>query len=105
MGKELVVYRLTTEEAREEVWVTDDAEKLPVKHVYTDKKGGNSGESMWSWHRGLEIADSFFDPDPRVKIEKMTYEEFVKRVKEGKAPSFPPLFIDLLAGRPETPPS
>ena len=103
MGRDVVVYRVSSGETREEVWATDDAEKLPVKYTYMDRTSGKSAETMFNWIRGVNLADAFFEPDPRIQIERMTYDEFVARVKEGKAPGFPPLFVELLAGRPEAP--
>ena len=54
---------------------------------------------MLNWSRGMPLADAFFEPDPRIALEKMSYEEFLARVKDGKVASFPPLFSDLLSGR------
>lgn len=101
MGKDLAVYRISNGDIREEVWATDDAEKLPVKLVYTDRKEGETAETLFNWIRGVQLSDAFFEPDPRLQIEKVSYEDFAERVKEGKAVGFPPLFTDLLSGRPE----
>ena len=101
MGREVTIYRLNSGSTREEVWATDDAEKLPIKLVYTDREKGQSAETMLNWSRGMSLADAFFEPDPRIALEKMSYEEFLARVKDGKVASFPPLFADLLGGRPQ----
>ncbi len=100
MGREVAVYRLTSEGAREEVWVTDDAQKLPVRILYTDREKGKTAETHFNWMSGLPLEDAFFEPDPRLTLEKIGYEDFIAKVKEGKAQGFPPLFTDLLAGRP-----
>lgn len=99
MGREVTVYRLNTGGTREEVWATEDGEKLPIKVVFTDREKGQSAETMLNWSRGLTLADAFFEPDPRLAVEKMTYDEFLARVKDGKVASFPPLFVELLGGR------
>ena len=70
-----------------------------MKLIYSDKASGKSAETMLNWVRGLPLDDSFFEPDPRIALEKMTYEEFLARAKEGKPAGFPPLFSDLLSGR------
>ncbi len=102
MGREVTIYRVNTGNTREEVWATEDAEKLPIKLVYTDREKGQSAETMLNWSRGVPLVDSFFEPDPRITLEKMTYEEFLAKVKDGKLASFPPLFADLLgASRPQ----
>jgi hypothetical protein len=98
MGREVNVYRLSEGNTREEVWATADGEELPIKLVYTDREKGQTAETMLNWSRGLPLADSFFEPDPRLAIEKLSYEDFLARVKDGKLSSFPPLFSDLLAG-------
>lgn len=103
MGRELTVYRLSSDTVREEVWATADAEKLPVKLVYTDRKEGKTAETLLNWSRDLPLADSFFEPDPRISLERMSYEEFVSRVKDGKVASFPPLHVELLSGRSSKP--
>lgn len=100
MGREVTIYRLSTGNTREEVWATDDEEKLPIKLVYTDREKGQSAETMLNWSRNVPLTDAFFEPDPRLSIEKMTYEEFLARVKDRKVASFPPLFSDLLGGHP-----
>jgi hypothetical protein len=101
MGREVTIYRLNAGNTREEVWATEDAEKLPIKLVYTDREKGQSAETMLNWSRGMPLADAFFEPDPRIALEKMSYEEFLARVKDGKLASFPPLFSDLLSGSPQ----
>jgi len=101
MGREVTIYRLNAGNTREEVWATEDGEKLPIKLVYTDREKGQSAETMLNWSRSMSLADAFFEPDPRITLEKMSYEEFLARVKDGKVASFPPLFSDLLSGRPQ----
>ncbi len=98
-GREVAVYRLNSGSAREEVWATEDGERLPVKLIYTDREQGKSAETMLNWVRGVPLDDTFFEPDPRITLERMTYEEFLARAKDGKPVGFPPLFADLLSGR------
>ncbi len=100
MGREVSIYRLSVGSTREEVWATEDGEKLPIKLVYTDREKGQSAETMLNWSRGMPLADEFFAPDPRLVLEKLSYEEFLTRAKAGDVASFPPLFVDLLLGRP-----
>jgi hypothetical protein len=100
MGHEVAVYRLYSEKSREEVWATTDGDKVPVKLVYTDREGGKSYETMLNWTRGNAVKESFFEPDPRIAIQKLSYEEFVAGVKDGALKTFPPLFNDLLVGNP-----
>ncbi len=47
----------------------------------------------------LRIPDPFFEPDPRYRIEKMSYEEYVKRKLRGPKDMMPVLFPELLSGR------
>lgn len=99
MGREVSIYRLSAGSTREEVWATDDGEKLPIKLVYTDREKGKSAETMLNWSRGMPLADEFFAPDPRLAVEKLSYETFLERVKAGSVASFPPLFVELLLGK------
>ena len=98
MGHEVAVYRLNSGKSREEVWATTDGDKLPVKVVYTDREGGKSYETLLNWAHGNAVKETFFEPDPRIAMQKVTYEEFVAGVKDGSLKTFPPLFNDLLVG-------
>ncbi len=51
-----------------------------------------------NWSRALEIRDSFFEPDPRVELVQLSYEEYLKRADKEPVTPFPPFFHHLLHG-------
>jgi len=97
-GRALDVWRLTSATTREEIWVTQDEQQLPVKMQFTDKSSGETGTTFFNWDSGLAIADSFFEPDPRVELERIGYAAYVERSQQEVVGPFPPLFADLLHG-------
>ena len=47
----------------------------------------------------LELSDAFFEPDPRVKLERVEYADYVTRSQTGPVGPAPVLFSNLLHGR------
>lgn len=94
------VYRLTDDRGRSEVWITDDKRKLPL-HVefFTRDSGAHTTTDYIDWVTEIDPGDAFFEPDPRVELEHIEYDEYVKRVQEGPVGPAPVLFSNLLHGR------
>lgn len=99
-GRSVSVYRLTDESGRREVWITDDKLRLPMR---IDGFARNSGKHVRSdyvdWSRSIDLPDSFFEPDPRLQLERIEYDEYVKRAAEGPVGPAPVLFRELLHGK------
>lgn len=101
-GRKAKVHRLTDEQGRHEIWVTDDASALPVRIDSTDR---NSGAHIITdyvdWLSGFQTPEAFFEPDPRVQLERIEYDEYMERASRERLGPAPILFGDLLHGRIE----
>ena len=74
---------------------------LPLRVEVFDKGlKSPSRRDYIGWTQALELPDAFFEPDPRVKLERMSYDEYLKRSAEGPVGSVPILFGSLLHGEP-----
>jgi outer membrane lipoprotein-sorting protein len=97
-GQEVELYRLTNNAGRVEVWVTPTA-KLPIRvERFVRSTGRREQVSYVDWRSGVDIADSFFEPSPNLKIDRMGYEEYVKRTMAERLGPAPPLHSQLLHG-------
>ncbi len=93
------LHRLTDERGKTEVWLTDDKRKLPVRVVFfTRDSGAKSTTDYIDWIADLVLSDTFFEPDPRVPLERVEYADYVKRSETGPVGPAPVLFSNLLHG-------
>lgn len=98
-GRPCDLYRMTDGEGRREVCVTQDELRLPLFRRVWLRESGQSAESRYlEWSRDLEIEDAFFEPDPGVTLEHITYEDYVRRAPNERIGPAPPLHADLLHG-------
>jgi hypothetical protein len=98
-GRACKVFRLTDGMGRHEIWITDDETALPLRIDSSDRSGARVLTDYVDWLSQLSLADSFFEPDPRVQIERLEYQEYMTRAAEGPVGPAPVLFGDLLHGR------
>lgn len=82
-GRPCVSYQISDDKGKQTMWVTDDAQRLPVRAEIFDRKSGRSADTRFNWTRDLPISDGFFEPDPRVQMERVGYEEYLKRSQSG----------------------
>jgi hypothetical protein len=100
-GRDVDLYRLNDEAARRDVWVSQGEDRLPFRVEVFDKAlKSQSRREYGNWTQALELPDSFFEPDPRVKLERYTYDEYVKKAADGPIGPVPILFGTLLHGEP-----
>lgn len=93
------LFRLTDERGKTEVWITDDKRKVPVRVIfYTRDTGAKSTTDYIDWIGDLPLSDAFFEPDPRVQLERIEYADYLKRVETGAVGPAPVLFGNLLHG-------
>ena len=101
-GRKARIYRLTDEQGRHEIWVTDDATALPVRIDSTDRNSGAQVITDYvDWLSAIEAPAAFFEPDPRVQLERIEYAEYMDRASRERLGPAPVLFGDLLHGRIE----
>ena len=94
------MHRLTDDRGKTDVWLTDDKRKLPVRVVFLARdSGAKSTTDYIDWITDLPLLDAFFEPDPRVEIERIEYADYVKRTETGPVGPAPVLFADLLHGK------
>ena len=95
------VYRLSDHKGRREVWVPADGQRLPLRvEVFDRAMKSNHRVQYISWTQDLELPDRFFQPDPRIELDRMTYDEYLKRAATELL--LPILYGSLLHGpRPE----
>ena len=93
------LYRLTDDRGKTEVWLTDDKRKVPVRVIfYTRDNGSKATTDYIDWIGDLPVDDAFFEPDPRVELERVEYADYVTRSQTGPVGPAPVLFGDLLHG-------
>ena len=92
-------YRHTDADGRRQVWVTQDARRLPVRvETYSRQTRRSEGTDYTNWLWGFHVADSFFEPSPAIELERITYEDYTRRsMKEMIGPA-PALFGYFLKG-------
>ena len=99
-GRKVKVLRLTDAMGRHEVWVTDDASALPIRIDSMDRESGvHIVTDYVDWLSALQLPPVFFEPDPRIQLERLEYDEYVQRTRQGPVGPAPVLFGDLLHGR------
>jgi hypothetical protein len=98
-GRKVKVLRLTDQMGRHEVWVTDDESALPIRIDSTDRESGvHVVTNYLDWLSQIELPPPFFEPDPRVQLERLEYDEYLQRSAQGPVGPAPVLFGDLLHG-------
>ena len=98
-GRQCELYRLTNNEGRQEVCISLDQVRLPVQlKVWRRKSGKQALTRYLDWVSGLALPDEFFEPDASMQLEKVSYDEYVRRAGEEQIGPAPPFFRGLLHG-------
>jgi hypothetical protein len=92
------IYRLTDEQGRRELWVTQDELRMPLRVEIFDRASGTQRILDYlNWQSDLAIDDSFFQPDTRASLEEMDYSEYLRRSSEqGTVGPVPVFYTNLL---------
>jgi hypothetical protein len=98
VGRKAGVYRLTDSRGRRELWVTQDAQRIPLRVEIFDRETGNQQTTDYlNWQSDLPIPDAFFAPDSQAALQEMDYTEYLKRSSEqGTVGPVPVLYTHLL---------
>jgi len=92
-------YRITDDAGRREVWVTKDELRLPLRlEIYTRMTGKTIFTDFVNWTRNLPLDDGFFEPDPGVNFQRLSFEDYAKSQFTPIGP-VPVLYLDLVTGR------
>ncbi|MEN8185221.1 MAG: hypothetical protein ABFS46_22080 [Myxococcota bacterium] len=98
-GRPCDVYRLTNRRGRREICLTRDEFQLPVRSTEFDRASGRSVETRYlDWARGFPAPDVFFEPDPRVELERVEYDAYLDRSRRDTVGPAPVLYRVLLHG-------
>jgi hypothetical protein len=98
-GEEVDHYRLTTPGGdQREVWVSANPFRLPAEWRAFDRGTGQESRVVYLRWVQKSFPDALFQPDAGVKLEQLTYEEYVARSQKAPVGPAPPLFSDLLHG-------
>ena len=103
LGRPTGVYRLTDRFGKRELWVTLDAERIPLRIEFFDRASGERRTTDYvNWQSDLAIPDSFFAPDPAAQLERLDYSEYLRRsALEGSVGPVPVLYTTLLFTKKE----
>ncbi|MAE93354.1 MAG: hypothetical protein CL910_01705 [Deltaproteobacteria bacterium] len=98
-GRKCDLYRLTNDQGRREVCATTDDAKLPVLLKIWMRRSNRVVEGRYlNWTNMLPIEDSYFEPDPRIPLTTISYDEYIKRARKDLPLPAPPLYRELLHG-------
>lgn len=101
-GQKVDRYQLTNEAGRVQIWVRSEL-GLPVRvERYVRSSAAREQIDYLNWLRNLPIADSFFEPPSDIEIERIGYEDYVKRSMAERLGPAPPFYAHLLHGEPES---
>ena len=94
------VLRLTNEQGKREVWVTDDKKKMPLRIEFFGRDSGiHTTTDYIDWISDIPLPDSYFEPDPRATLETVEYADYLERSGKGPVGPAPVLFSPLLHGK------
>jgi outer membrane lipoprotein-sorting protein len=101
LGRRAGIYRVTDDHGRRELWVTQDAQRIPLRvEIYDRDSGSQRTTDYLNWQSDLSIPDRFFAPDPNAALQEMDYTEYLRRSSaEGTVGPVPVLYTNLLFKR------
>jgi hypothetical protein len=98
LGRRAGIYRVTDELGRRELWVTQDAQRIPLRVEIFDRQSGTQRTTDYvNWQSELAIPDSFFAPEPRATLSELDYTEYLRRSSaEGTVGPVPVFYTHML---------
>jgi len=99
-GREVDVVQITDALGKRQVWVSKDAARLPIRlKVFRRGTGKTLHTDFLNWKRGMDISDTFFQPEPDVELVRVGFDEYLDKQKElNPVGPVPVLYTDLLHG-------
>ena len=98
-GRPCELYRLTNSEGKQEVCVSQDPARLPLQLTVWRRKSNKKAVTRYlDWLSGIALPDQFFEIDSSVKLEHVSYDDYVRRAGTEQIGPAPPLFRALLHG-------
>jgi hypothetical protein len=101
LGRKAGIYRVTDGSGRRELWVTQDALRIPLRvEVFDRETGAKRTTDYVNWQSDIAIPDAFFTPDARAALTEMDYSEYLRRsTQEGSVGPVPVFYLSLLYGK------
>lgn len=100
-GLEAELFRLTDTQGRRTVWVSLAPPRVPLRtEVFVRGSGETITTNYTNWAFDLEIPQRFFETPQGTEIERLDYETYVTKSREGPLSLVPVLYPDLLHGGP-----
>jgi hypothetical protein len=98
-GQTVTVYRVTDDRGRRTLWMSQTDPEIPLRVVTYDRASATTGKVDYvNWLHQPSLPLSWFEPDPRWKLEEFSYEEYRKRTRQGPVGPAPVLYRHLLHG-------
>jgi outer membrane lipoprotein-sorting protein len=99
-GQPVQVYQVTDSLGQRKLWVSDDSRQLPIRlKLFRRATGQTLHTDFLNWARGLPIADAYFEPEPDVKLLRLSFDEYLAKQGDREALGpVPVLYTDLLHG-------
>ncbi len=99
VGRACDLYRETDSRGRREACLLQDASRVPLRAEEFDRGSGSTVQVRFlDWSRGFPAPDAFFEPDPRIALERVEYADYVARVAKEPVGPAPVLYRELLHG-------
>ncbi len=101
IGRKAGIYRVTDQSGRRELWVTQDAQRIPLRiEVFDRDTGAQRTTDYVNWQSDIAIPDAFFTPDARAALTEIDYTEYLRRsTQEGSVGPVPVFYLSLLYTR------
>lgn len=98
-GVDVEVWRVTNDLGRRTVWLSRDEPRVPLR-VETFVRGSSQTIQIdySSWGFDLEVPAAFFVLPPGLEVERLSYEAYLAKSREGPVGPAPILYPDLLHG-------
>lgn len=101
-GQDVDHYRVTRSDGdRDEVWVTQDENRLPLEVVFRERSSGTKNRRVYLRWVETPFPKDLFEPPAGAKLESISYDDYVARSKQGPVGPAPPFYSDLLHGTRE----
>ena len=94
--------RLTNDFGRRELQVSRDEDHIPIRlEVWHRASGQRYVTDYTNWRKGIELPDSYFEPEAGVELEELSLEAYMALASSDKpVESVPVLHGNLLAPQP-----
>jgi hypothetical protein len=91
------VYRVTDEDGRRQVCVSQDEWELPIKlETFRRASGRTTKMDYVNWLKGLSIPDAFFEVGPEIELEHIETDDYFKRSQTERVGPAPVLYRRFL---------